>query len=163
MPHSSHFSRLAAGLLFAALALDVAAHGDVTPHPVDTSSLKPIGSEWVIPSPYRGNVQAAVVGADGYLHNCAGCHGLNAVSGGVAPDLLKATLECLDMASASAQASCMKDGDEFFRDITLAGKKTSEGRYTMPPYNEVFTQEAVWAVKAYIDARAAEEKAKKGR
>jgi len=153
-------SGLLAGLVFVAMGADVLAHGDVTPHAVDTSSLKPIGAEWVEPNPYRGNAKAAAVGAVGYLHNCAGCHGLNAESGGVAPDLLKYGKECLEMGSKSLQESCMKEGDGYFKDITLHGKKNSEGRYTMPAYGEVFTQEAVWAVKAYIDARTVEEMGK---
>lgn len=152
---------LAVGLFLVSMAVRAFAHGDVTPHPVDTSSLKPLGSEWIEPNPYRGDVQAAAVGAVGYLHNCAGCHGLNAESGGVAPDLLKLNSDCLAMASKTQQASCMKDTDDYFKDITLRGKKNSEGRYTMPAYEAVFTQEAVWAIKAYLDARTLEEKAKK--
>ena len=79
---------LIAGLFLGFAALDVQAHGDVTPHPVDTSSLPPLGKDWILPNPYRGSEKAVAVGAIGYLHNCAGCHGLNAESGGVAPDLL---------------------------------------------------------------------------
>jgi cytochrome c-550 PedF len=152
--------RIVAGLILGLLAIEAIAHGDVTPHPVDTSSLKPVGKEWVLPNPYRGNAKAAAVGATGYLHNCAGCHGLNAITGGVAPDLLKMDQECLGMASKDQQASCLKDADEYFKDITLSGKKTTDGRYTMPAYVGVFTQEAVWAIRAYIDARSVEEMGK---
>ena len=151
---------LMAGLFFLSIAMDALAHGDVTPHPVDTSSLNPLGNDWIVPNPYRGNANAAAVGAVGYLHNCAGCHGLNAVSGGVAPDLMKLDNECLDLASKVKQAACMKDADSYFKDITLNGKKNGEGRSTMPGYGGVFTQEAVWAIKAYIDARTLEERAK---
>lgn len=152
---------LVVGLFLVSIAIETLAHGDVTPHPVDTSSLKPLGSEWIEPNPYRGNEKAVAVGAVGYLHNCAGCHGLNAESGGVAPDLLKLGKDCLDMASKVQQASCMKDTDDYFKDITLKGKKNGEGRFTMPAYGIVFTQEAVWAIKAYIDSRTVEEMAKK--
>lgn len=152
--------RIVAGLILGLLAIEAIAHGDVTPHPVDTSSLKPVGKEWVLPNPYRGNAKAAAIGATGYLHNCAGCHGLNAITGGVAPDLLKMDQECLGMASKDQQASCLKDADEYFKDITLSGKKTTDGRYTMPAYDGVFTQEAVWAIRAYIDARSVEEMGK---
>ena len=152
--------RIVVGLILGLLAVEAIAHGDVTPHPVDTSSLKPVGKEWVFPNPYRGDDKAAAAGAAGYLHNCAGCHGLNAITGGVAPDLLKMNQECLGMASKEQQAACLKDGDEYFKDITMSGKKTADGRYTMPAYGEVFTQEAVWAIRAYIDSRAIEEMAK---
>ena len=150
---------LALGLYWC-LSTNVLAHGDVTPHPVDTSTLKPLGAEWVEPNPYRGNEKAVSVGAVGYEHNCAGCHGLNAESGGVAPDLLLLDKDCLGMASQNQQSACLKDTDDYFKDITLHGKKNGEGRFTMPAYASVFTQEAVWAIKAFIDSRTFEENAK---
>lgn len=156
------FKILMIGLALVSITtVDAQAHGDVTPHPVDTSSLNALGTEWIEPNPYRGDEKAISVGAVGYMHNCAGCHGLNAESGGVAPDLLKLDNECLEMASKVKQASCMKDTDDYFKVITLRGKKNSEGRFTMPAYEGVFTQEAVWAIKAYIDSRTLEENAKK--
>ncbi len=148
-------------LFLLSLTIEAHAHGDVTPHPVDTTGLDPLGAEWIVPNPYRGNDKAVAIGAVGYLHNCAGCHGLNAVSGGVAPDLLKLDNECLDLASKLKQAACLKDADVYFKDITLNGKKNGEGRSTMPGYAGVFTQEAVWAVRAYVDSRTIEERAKK--
>lgn len=151
---------LVAALTFG-VTLEVAAHGDVTPHPIDTSGLPALGKEWVESNPYRGNAQAIAAGAVGYGHNCAGCHGLNAVSGGVAPDLLVPTRECMEMGSKDQQAACLKDSDEFFKAATLHGKKNGEGRFTMPAYESVFTQEAVWAVKAYIDSRSSEDTDKK--
>ncbi len=132
------------------------AHGDVTPHPIDTSALPQLGEEWRDTNPYRGNKQVEEVGAEGYLHNCAGCHGLNAISGGIAPDLLLLSVDCAGM-SGDGQESCFQENDEYFKDVVLHGKKTSSGRVTMPGYDGVFTQEAVWAVKAYIDARTLEE------
>lgn len=161
MPTLKTLRALAAGLLLGSVAIGALAHGDVTPHPVDTTGLKPLGTEWMEPNPYRGDEQAVKAGAVGYLHNCAGCHGLNAVSGGVAPDLLKLNKECLSMKSKALQATCMKDTDDYFKDITLKGKKNSEGRYTMPAYGAVFTQEAVWAIKAYLDSRTTEVMAQK--
>jgi cytochrome c-550 PedF len=156
----------AAFAMGAVLALTSAqgfAHGDVTPHPVETTGLKPLGMEWAASNPYRGDAKAVELGGVGYLHNCAGCHGLNAVTGGVAPDLLLLDKDCLDMADKKRQEACLKDTDDYFKAIVLEGKKTSDGRVTMPGYNGVFTQEAVWAVKAYIDARTVEEKAKIGK
>lgn len=147
---------LVAGLATALISLTAAAHGDVTPHPVDTSALKQLGKDWLDADPYRGDKQAVAVGAKGYLHNCAGCHGLNAEAGGMAPDLLKLDQDCLGMNGAS-KASCLQDTDEYFKDVVLNGKKNSEGRVTMPAYDKVFTQEAVWAVKAYIDQRTVED------
>jgi cytochrome c-550 PedF len=138
-------------------ALEALAHDDVTPHPVDTAGLPPLGKEWVASDPYRGNAKAEAAGAIGYLHNCAGCHGLNAEAGGMAPDLLLVAKDCVGMASSEAKASCFNDSDDYFKSVVLDGKKNSEGRFTMPSYDGVFTQEAVWAVKAYLDQRTAEE------
>jgi len=150
----------AAGLAMAILglaALDALAHGDVTPHSVDTTGLPPLGKQWVMSHPYRGNAKAVAAGAIGYLHNCAGCHGLNAEAGGMAPDLLLVAKDCVDMASQKLQAECFKDTDDYFKGIVLEGKKNGEGRETMPSYSAVFTQEAVWAIKAYLDQRTADE------
>jgi cytochrome c-550 PedF len=152
-------ARLALALCCGLLSTAVLAHGDVTPHPVNTTGLKALGKEWLPANPYRGDKKAISIGAEGYAHNCAGCHGLNAETGGVAPDLLALTKDCLGM-TKDGQAACLKDSDEYFKDITLNGKKNGEGRYTMPAYGSVFTQEAVWAVKTYLDART-EENAKK--
>lgn len=152
---------LTVGMLLSLATMDVFAHGDVTPHPLDTSSLKQLGKEWIEPNPFRGNPQAVSIGAEGYAHNCAGCHGLNAESGGMAPDLLLLSKDCLGMAAKEQQASCLKDTDDYFKDVVLNGKKNGEGRFVMPAYGSVFTQEAVWAVKAYIDSRTAEEITKK--
>jgi cytochrome c-550 PedF len=138
-------------------AVQAFAHGDVTPHPVDTTGLPPLDGKWDSPNPYRGNAKAIAAGAVGYLHNCAGCHGLNAEAGGVAPDLLLVAKDCPGMASEAAKASCFADTDDYFKGIVLDGRKTAEGRYTMPSYSGVFTPEGLWAVKAFLDQRTTEE------
>ncbi|QID19924.1 cytochrome c-550 PedF [Nitrogeniibacter mangrovi] len=154
--HGLRLRTFAVSLALGLFAAGAMAHGDVTPHPVDTTGLKALGDTWLDADPYRGNAKAVEIGAEGYKHNCAACHGLNAVSGGMAPDLLALDTDCLGMAGDS-KASCLKDTDEYFKDVVLNGKKNSEGRVTMPGYESVFTQEAVWAIKAYIDARTLEE------
>jgi cytochrome c-550 PedF len=154
---------LTLGLSLVLIAVNALAHGDVTPHPVDTSTLPQLGAAWVDTNPFRGNEKAIAVGAEGYKHNCAGCLGLEAQSGGMAPDLLTPVKDCLEMASKEQQTGCIKENDDFFKGITLRGKRNGEGRYVMPAYDGVFTQEAVWAVKSYIDARAIEEKAKQAK
>ena len=160
MQNLKKFTNVIVALFLLSATAEAIAHGDVTPHPVDTTGLDPLGAEWIVPNPYRGNEKAAAIGAVGYLHNCAGCHGLNAVSGGVAPDLMKLDNECLDLALKIKQANCMKEADVYFKDLTLNGKKNGEGRSTMPGYGGVFSQEAVWAIRSYIYARTLEERAK---
>jgi cytochrome c-550 PedF len=64
----------------------VEAHGDVVPQAVDVSTLKALGAEWRKENPYRGDKEAIRIGSSAYNQNCARCHGLEAVSGGIAPD-----------------------------------------------------------------------------
>jgi cytochrome c-550 PedF len=153
--------QILAALLLGWVTSIALAHGDVTPHPVDTTGLKALGKEWVDVNPYRGDPKAVALGAVGYAHNCAGCHGLNAESGGVAPDLLVLNKDCDRITAADKKNACLKDADDYFKTKVLAGKKNGEGRYVMPAYDGIFTQEAVWAVKAYLDARTIEDQQRK--
>src|SRR5262245_40713438 len=63
------------------------AHGDVTPQAVDTSELPKLGEDWRAENPFRNNDVAIKIGTSAYTQNCARCHGLEAISGGIAPDL----------------------------------------------------------------------------
>ncbi|MFO1360815.1 cytochrome c-550 PedF, partial [Plasticicumulans sp.] len=81
-----------AGLVLATLltAATAHAHGDVTPQAVDTTGLDPLGDEnWRESNPYRGNELAIKIGKSAFAQNCARCHGIDAISGGIAPDLRK--------------------------------------------------------------------------
>ena len=93
MKQHSLKSLLAGGIIFAASTV-VYAHGDVNPQPVDTTGLPESGEEWLTENPYRADAvgedvwkKAIEIGASGYNQNCARCHGLEVVSGGLAPDL----------------------------------------------------------------------------
>lgn len=135
-------SKVALGAVLAVGMASVAgtafSHGDVTPQVVDTSSLKQIGKEWVGVNPYRKNAAAEKIGASAYNQNCARCHGLEAISGGIAPDLRKLDLD--------------PDTDVYFRDSVRRGK-VRNGAVYMPPFEGILTQEAVWAIKAYLETR----------
>lgn len=113
-------------------------HGDVTPQVVDTGSLPQLGKELRDKNPYRGNGEAVRIGSSAYNQNCARCHGLEAVSGGIAPDLRKLDVD--------------PDTDQYFLEIVQRGK-TRDGRVYMPPFQEALTQEAVWAIKTYLETR----------
>lgn len=131
---------LAAGALAMALAtVHVLAHGDVTPQPVDTTGLEPLGEEWRTENPYSGNAKAIEIGASGYNQNCARCHGLEVISGGLAPDL-----RLLDKG---------KYGDEWFIQRIRHGAKKSDGTTIMPAFEGTFSQEAMWAIRAYIESK----------
>lgn len=142
-------------LLASGLWLAVAgawAHGDVTPQAVDTRELPQLGAEWRAENPYRGNEVATRIGASAYNQNCARCHGLEAISGGIAPDLRKLDNECATLSQPAKKAACVKETDEFMSTTVRRGR-TRNGAVYMPPFEGVLNQEAVWAIKAYLESR----------
>lgn len=138
----------------ALVSFNVFGHGDVTPQAVDTSALKSLGTEWRAENPYRGSTEAVKVGSSAFNQNCARCHGLEAVSGGIAPDLRLLDRDCKGLADKSKEAACMKEVDEYFKTSVLRGK-VRNGAVYMPPFEGVFSQEAVWAIKTYLESRSA--------
>lgn len=128
------------------------AHGDVTPQAVDTSSLPKLGTDWLPENPYRANPAAVQVGTSAYNQNCARCHGIEAVSGGVAPDLRKLDNDCATTKDAARKAACVKDNDEYFL-TTVRHGRTRNGAVYMPPFEGTFNQEAIWAIKSYLESR----------
>lgn len=133
------FRRLALGTAaigIVAAATFAHAHGDVTPQAVDTSSLTQLGADWRIANPYRDNADAIRIGDSAFNQNCARCHGLGAVSGGIAPDLR--FLERGD------------EMDEFFIGKVRNGV-TRNGAVYMPPFEGMLTQEAMWAIRAWLE------------
>jgi len=121
-------------MLLASVMLSTAAlgHGDVAPQPVDTDGLPENGDDWLEENPYRAETageevwaKAVKVGASGYNQNCARCHGLEGVSGGLAPDLryLEANF----------------DGDEWYVEL--------------PAFGELLGQDAAWAIRTYVETR----------
>lgn len=113
-------------------------HGDVAPQPVDTSGLKPLGDKWLTENPFRGDPVAIKIGAQGYTQNCARCHGIEAVSGGIAPDLRE-----MDQGV---------DGDEWYIQLTRKGY-TQNGVNKMPGFEGVLSQEAMWAIRSWLDTK----------
>lgn len=127
----------AVALLAASLASPIVqAHGDVTPQPVDVSTLKPLGEKLLDENPYRGDKEAIRVGESAYAKNCARCHGLHAVSGGMSPELRAMDSD--------------RENDKAFLEATLHGK-TRNGKVYMPAFQGVMAQEAIWAIRSYIE------------
>jgi cytochrome c-550 PedF len=119
------------------------AHGDVAPQPVNTDVLPDVGEEWLNENPYRSMgeevwAKALMIGDSGYNQNCARCHGLGVVSGGLAPDLRY--LEASDY------------GDEWFVERFQSGY-TQNGITKMPAFGELLGQKAAWAIRTYIETR----------
>ena len=145
---------LAAGLLAATVLTGTAwAHGNVVPQAVETKGLTPIkdagvsldGDGWAAVNPYRSSPEhdkAVEIGASAYNQNCAACHGLEAKSGGIAPDL-----RMLDAGDA---------GDEWFVERVRHGA-VRDGRVYMPKMADYLSQEALWAVRTYLDSVHVEE------
>lgn len=129
-----------------------AAHGDVTPQAVDTKSLPQLGKDWRGENPYRQHAGAIKIGTSAYNQNCARCHGLEAISGGIAPDLRKLDNDCVSLRDASRKNVCVKEVDEFFATKVRRGV-TRNGAVYMPPFEATLSQEAVWAIKSYLETR----------
>ena len=130
------------GAVVAALTLASAipsafAHGNVTPQAVDTTGLQPVGTEWLKSNPYRKNETAKKIGDSAFNQNCARCHGLEAISGGIAPDLRYLPLG--------------DEGDEIFLNRIRHGS-VRDGRVYMPPFEGIFSQEAMWAIRTWLES-----------
>ncbi|RJF96455.1 cytochrome c-550 PedF [Noviherbaspirillum sedimenti] len=148
---------IAISSVFAALCavtLPAAAHGDVTPQAVDTKSLPKLGDKWATENPYRGNVDAVKVGTSAYTQNCARCHGLDAISGGIAPDLRLLDRDCMGQKNEAKKQACFKENDGYYATSVRQGK-VRNGAVYMPPFEGMLSQEAVWAMKAYLETRRA--------
>lgn len=139
-------------LVGAAFQAPAWAHGDVTPQAVDTSSLPKLGDTWRSENPYRKNEAAIKVGSSAYNQNCARCHGLEAISGGIAPDLRKLDNECATLKDDRKKAACVKDVDDYYASSVRRGK-VRNGAVYMPPFEGILNQEATWSIKAYLETR----------
>ena len=144
MPNTTKKRLLTAAALTFAATLAFA-HGDVTPQAVDTTGLPTIEGDWLTENPYRADkvgeetwLRAIEIGASGYNQNCARCHGLEVVSGGLAPDLRFLEAE--------------EFGDEWYVERFRTGY-TQNGVTKMPAFGELLGQDAAWAIRTYVEAR----------
>ncbi|EDM48400.1 cytochrome c-550 PedF [Marinobacter algicola] len=137
MTTSFSLHTLLATILLGAAGL-VMAHGNVTPQEVDTGDLPELGDEVRSQNPFREgneygkhNAQAVAVGESAYAGNCAGCHGIRAMSGGLTPDLRELT----------------EWDDEYYVTRVLNG--TDRG---MPAWKKTLDQNAIWAIRTYVES-----------
>lgn len=117
---------------------------------VDTKSLSPLGEKWRDDNPYRANKDAVKVGMSAYAQNCARCHGIDAVSGGIAPDLRQLDRDCVMLKDEVKKQACYKDVDTYYATSVRRGK-TRNGAVYMPPFEGMLNQEAIWSIKAYLE------------
>lgn len=118
-------------------------HGDAAPQAVDTTGLPDLPEEMASENPWRSSegdlmMTAVEIGAKGFNSNCARCHGLDAISGGLAPDL-----RFLEADSW---------GDEWYLSRVLEGYEQN-GAVKMPPFADILSQEAIWAIRTYVETR----------
>ncbi|QHS11297.1 cytochrome c-550 PedF [Sinimarinibacterium sp. NLF-5-8] len=143
--HPLRLARSVAALGLLGCAATVAAHGDVVPHGFDTKDLPAVDANLTV-NPYRAEAKlhehAADIGASAYNQNCARCHGLEGVSGGIAPDL-----RYLPQGEM---------GDEYFHGRIAHGVVRNGVTY-MPAFEGIFSEEAMWAVRSYLDRIAVDE------
>lgn len=134
----------------------VMAHGDVTPQAVDTHTLPQLGAKWLDANPYNAESpargEALRIGSSAYNQNCARCHGLEAISGGMSPDLRKFDGDCTGLADPDKKSACFKEMDDYFLSTVRRGR-VRDGRVYMPPFENTLSQEAVWAIRTYIETR----------
>lgn len=142
---AKHLTSTLVALAIAASGTFVYAHGDVAPQAVDTAGLPETGEEWLTENPYRASevgeevwARAVEIGASGYNQNCARCHGLEVISGGLAPDLRFLEAE--------------EYGDEWYMERYIFGY-TQNGITKMPAFGELLGQDAAWAIRTYIETR----------
>jgi cytochrome c-550 PedF len=121
---------LAGGAAFVGLQ----AHADEAPAKVDTSKLPPL-KDWPSKSPYTGNADAISIGAQAYNENCARCHGLEMISGGIAPDLRKVPAD--------------QEGDDLFTERMHKGAQRN-GVTMMPVFYGLLPNEELWAIRAFM-------------
>lgn len=132
--------------LVIAAPLTLWAHGDVTPQAVDVTELTPLGDEWRETNPYivddTLDPKAVAVGSSAYNQNCARCHGLEGISGGIAPDLriLEQGIE----------------GDEWYVYRVREGA-VRDGKVYMPKMADYLSQEALWAIRTWLVSKYVEE------
>lgn len=134
------FTLAATAALSLGLAGTLFAHGDVQPQAVDTSTLPQLGEGWKDRNPYVGNADAVKIGSSAYNQNCARCHGLEGISGGIAPDLRMLPHDA--------------EGDEWYI-YRVRNGAIRNGITYMPAFatsdGGPLSQEALWAIRAWLE------------
>ena len=71
---------------------------------------------------------------------------------GIAPDLRRLDNDCSSLKDEAKKAACVKENDDYFLNTVRHGR-TRNGAVYMPPFEGTLSQEAVWALKAYLETR----------
>lgn len=128
------------GALLVATTMQVWAHGDVTPQAIDITGLEPIKDSDTVfldTNPYSGNEKAIEIGKHAFAQNCARCHGIDAISGGIAPDLRE-------------KLPLGPEGDEIYKERMVNGAIRNGVTY-MPKFEGILKQEGLWAIRSWLE------------
>jgi cytochrome c-550 PedF len=151
----SHLITAALAACLSLGSLGAMAHGDVVPQSVDTHTLPQLGDKWLENNPYskgEAHNEALRIGSSAYNQNCARCHGLEAISGGISPDLRKLDNDCMSLGGEDKKLACFQEINDYFVSTVRRGR-TRDGRVYMPPFEGILTQEAMWSIKTYLETR----------
>jgi cytochrome c-550 PedF len=142
----------ASSMLALALASSITlADENMVPQTEATKNLAALGSAWLDANPYSSQAEAVRVGAAEFGENCARCHGLEAKSGGIAPDLRLLDRDCLDLKNETKKQACYKETDKYFM-FSIRHGKVRNGNVYMPPFEGLLSQETMWSIKTYLES-----------
>jgi cytochrome c-550 PedF len=147
---TAFFTSLSGLLLAAFCAVSPMAHAQGDGQ-AGTKGLPALGDQWREDNPYRGNKQAIGIGDSAYAQNCARCHGLQAISGGIAPDLRQLDRDCLTQKNDTKRQACFKEIDAYYA-LSVRKGKVRNGAVYMPPFEAMLSQESAWAIKSYLES-----------
>ncbi|MGR5382402.1 hypothetical protein ACPV42_26720, partial [Vibrio harveyi] len=60
--------------------------------------------------------------------------------------------DCMSLADAKKKDACFAEVSQYMTSTVRHGR-TRDGRVYMPPFEGVLSQEAVWAIKTYLESR----------
>ncbi len=147
---TAFFTSLSGLLLAVSCTLSPMAHAQGDSQ-AGSKALPALGDKWREDNPYRGNKQAIGIGDSAYAQNCARCHGLQAISGGIAPDLRQLDRDCLTQKDDTKKQACFKEIDAYYA-LSVRKGKVRNGAVYMPPFESMLSQEAAWSIKTYLES-----------
>lgn len=144
---------LLSAVLLSLAPLAIAAE-PASPPSVDMSGLPPLGEIWLADNPYRGDAGIAERGRAIYNAACSTCHGIDGdATRHVGNDLRMLDIYCYRrIKDPKVRAHCVRDNDDFFKISVLDGKMRV-GVTHMPAWKGVLPQEAVWAIRTFLESR----------
>lgn len=117
-------------------------------------TLPPLGPDWRVDNPYRGDARVAAVGRVLFNATCARCHGVDGdATRHIGNDLRQLDGFChARVRHPEARAHCIRDQDDFFKLSVLEGKQRV-GVTHMPAWKGVLSQEAIWSLRTYLESQ----------